>query len=235
MPQYNCLIVEDEPLAAEVIRDYIAQVPFLVLKEICSDAIYAMEVLQREHIDLMFLDLHLPRLKGFDFLKSLQVSPRVIVTTAYHEYALSGYEHNVLDYLLKPVEFSRFLTAVNKLMPLEKHEPKVQALLTPSERKCLFFNVNKKKIRVYPDEILYIESRREYIHIYTAGGVIITKMQLARVEELLPAGHFIRVHRSFIVARRQVGAFTAIEVEVNGQSIPVGRSYKELVSTFLQQ
>lgn len=235
MPQYNCLIVEDEPLAAEVIRDYIAQVPFLVLKEICSDAIYAMEVLQREHIDLMFLDLHLPRLKGFDFLKSLKTSPQVIVTTAYHEYALTGYEYNVLDYLLKPVEFSRFLTAVNKLMPGEKSEPQALAPLPPPERKCLFFNVNKRKIKVYLDEILYIESRREYINIYTIGGMIVTKMQLNRVEELLPTGHFIRVHRSFIVARQQIRAFTAIDVEVNGQSIPVGRSYKELVNTYLQQ
>jgi DNA-binding LytR/AlgR family response regulator len=233
MPQYNCLIVEDEPLAAEVIRDYIAQVPFLTLREICSDAIYAMEVLQREHIDLMFLDLHLPRLKGFDFLKSLQASPRVIVTTAYHEYALSGYEYNVLDYLLKPVEFSRFLAAVNKMVPVEKPDAKLSGMIALPERRCLFFNVNKRKIRVYLDEILYIESRREYINIYTMGAAIVTKMQLNKVEELLPAGQFIRVHRSFIVARRQIGAFTAIDVEVNGQSIPVGRSYKELVSSLL--
>ena len=108
MQQYNCIIVEDEPLAAEVLNDYIGQVPFLKLKGICADAIYAMEVLQKEKIDLIFLDIHLPKLKGLDFIKTLKHPPHIIIVTAYHEYALQGYEYNVIDYLLKPVEFSRF-------------------------------------------------------------------------------------------------------------------------------
>ncbi|MEI9810650.1 MAG: response regulator [Bacteroidota bacterium] len=115
MQLYNCIIVEDEPLAAEVLRDYIQQVPFLVLKGVCPDAIYAIELLQKEKIDLIFLDIHLPKLKGLDFIKTVKIPPHIIITSAYHEYALQGYEYNVLDYLLKPVEFSRFLMAVNKL------------------------------------------------------------------------------------------------------------------------
>jgi len=115
MQQYNCIIVEDEPLAAEVLQDYVNQVPFLNMKGICSDAIYAMEMLKKEKIDLIFLDIHLPKLKGLDFIKTLKDPPQIIITSAYHEYALKGYELNVLDYLLKPIEFSRFLTAVNKL------------------------------------------------------------------------------------------------------------------------
>ena len=115
MQSYSCIIVEDEPLAAEVLRDYVQQVPFLQLKGVCSDAIYAMEMLQKENIDLVFLDIHLPKLKGLDFVKALKNPPQVIITSAYQEYALQGYELNVVDYLLKPIEFSRFLMAVNKL------------------------------------------------------------------------------------------------------------------------
>src|SRR6478672_9640915 len=120
MQQYNCLVVEDEPLAAEVLKEYICQVPFLQLIAICSDAIYAIEVLQREKIDLIFLDIHLPKLKGLDFIKTLKNPPQIIVTTAYREYAIEGYELNVLDYLVKPVNFTRFLMAVNKLKTQHK-------------------------------------------------------------------------------------------------------------------
>ncbi len=233
MLHYNCLIVEDEPLAAEVIRDYVAQVPFLVLKGVCSDAIYAMEVLQREHIDLIFLDLHLPRLKGFEFLNALKVRPQVIITTAYHEYALSGYEYNVLDYLLKPIEFSRFITAVNKLTTGEKAGGSPVEEPLPQARTYLFFNVNKRKIKIYCDEILFVESQREYIKIFTASGVVTTKMQLHKVEELLSPAHFLRVHRSFIVARSRIDSFTAVEIDIQGHSIPIGRSYKELVAALM--
>src|SRR5581483_2248940 len=115
MQKYNCIIVEDEPLAAEVIKDYILQIPFLHYRGICTDALYAMEMLQKETIDLVFLDIHLPKLKGLDFIKALKHRPQIIITSAYQEYALQGYELNVVDYLLKPIEFSRFLMAVNKL------------------------------------------------------------------------------------------------------------------------
>src|SRR5215218_8524539 len=118
MQKYNCIIVEDEPIAAEVLEDYVSQVPFLVLKGVCRDALYGIEFLQKEAVDVIFLDIHLPKLKGLDFIKTLKTPPKIIITTAYQEYALQGYELNVIDYLLKPIEFSRFLTAVNKL-----HQP----------------------------------------------------------------------------------------------------------------
>ena len=126
MQQYNCLIVEDEPLAAEVLQDYIRQVPFLTLRGICGDAIYAMEKLQQEKIDLIFLDIHLPKLKGLDFIKTLRNPPHIIIVSAYHEYALQGYEYNVIDYLLKPVEFSRFLMAVNKIKQTQLSKPQIR-------------------------------------------------------------------------------------------------------------
>src|SRR4051794_28611761 len=122
MQTYNCIIVEDEPIAAEVLEDYIRQIPFLELKQICSDAIYAMETLQNQPIDVIFLDIHLPKLKGLDFVRTLNYQPKIIITSAYQEYALEGYELNVVDYLLKPVEFGRFLTAVNKLKQQESKQ-----------------------------------------------------------------------------------------------------------------
>jgi len=234
MQKYNCIIVEDEPLAAEVLQDYISQVPFLELVKVCSDAIYAMEVLQQEKIDLVFLDIHLPKLKGIDFIKVLKKPPQIIITSAYQEYALQGYEYNVIDYLLKPVEFSRFLMAVNKIKTNTENTPSnIQTAAT--ERAHLFFNTSKKKVKVYIDEILHIESLKEYVRIVAKDKIILTKFQLGQMEELLTKNNFIRVHRSFIVAKDKIDAFTATDIEINGKQIPIGRSYKELVISVLEQ
>jgi len=234
MQQYNCIIVEDEPLAAEVLQDYIQQVPFLQLKAICGDAIYAMEMLKKEKVDLIFLDIHLPKLKGLDFIKTLKHPPHIIIVTAYHEYALKGYEYNVIDYLLKPVEFNRFLMAVNKLTQLAAPETAIRSSSFTGERNYLFFNVGKKKVKIFLDEILYIESLKEYIRIFTSTKSILTKFQLGQIESLLAKNNFIRVHRSFIVAKDKIDAFTASEIEIKGKQIPVGRSYKELVQSILE-
>jgi DNA-binding LytR/AlgR family response regulator len=182
----------------------------------------------------MFLDIHLPKLKGLDFLESLKTPPHVIVTSAYKDYALEGYELNVIDYLLKPIRFNRFLKAVNKL---EQHKD----VALPSsdsnvlaERKSFFFNVGKKRVKIFLDEILYIESLREYVRITTKDKSILTKFQLNEIEELLSKNNFIRIHRSFIAAKDKITAFTATDVEINNKSIPIGRSYKELVLSVLQ-
>lgn len=234
MQQYRCIIVEDEPLAAEVLADYVRQVPFLSLAKICPDALFAIEYLQQEPVDLIFLDIHLPRLKGLDFIKTLQQPPAIIVTTAYHEYAVQGYELNVLDYLLKPIEFSRFLQAVNKLRQGQgRTTPTAPVVPGIPERPFLYFNVSKKKVRVFLDEILYIESIKEYIRIVTLRQSILTKFQLGQVEEMLTRNNFLRVHRSFIVSRDKIDAFTATDVEVNKHLIPIGRSYKEVVLAIL--
>ena len=233
MQQYNCLIVEDEPLAAEVLQDYITQVPFLTLMGICDDAIYAMDKLKQEKIDLIFLDIHLPKLKGLDFIKTLRNPPQIIIVSAYHEYALQGYEHNVIDYLLKPVEFSRFLMAVNKIKQTTVPETMTPVISETAERAYLFFNVGKKKVKIFLDEILYIESLKEYVRIFTKTKSILTKFQLGQIESLLAKNNFIRVHRSFIVAKDKIDAFTAADIEINGKQIPVGRSYKELVQSIL--
>lgn len=233
MQKINCLIIEDEPLAAEVLEDYVAQVPFLKLSGICSDAFFALEALEKEKIDLIFLDIHLPKLRGLDFIKTLANPPQVIITTAYHDYALQGYEFNVADYLLKPIEFSRFLTAVNKARQQLEASRLIHASKT-GERPFLFFNVGKKNVKVFLDDILYIESLKEYIKIATGDKSILTKFQLGQTEELLQSSNFIRVHRSFIVAKDKIDAFTATDIEIRGKLIPIGRSYKEQVYSQLQ-
>jgi DNA-binding LytR/AlgR family response regulator len=233
MQKYNCIIVEDEPIAADILKDYIAQVPFLQLKSICTDAIAAMEMLQKEKVEVIFLDIHLPKLKGLDFLKTLKNSPQVIITSAYQEYALQSFELNVIDYLLKPIEFSRFLMAVNKLNRQPDAKP-VITTVAAKERSYLFFNVNKKKVKIYLDEILFIESLREYIRITTPNKNILTKFQLGQIEDLLTDNNFLRVHRSFIVAKEKIDAFTATEIEIAGKEIPIGRNYKELVLRALE-
>ena len=234
MEIYNCIIVEDEPLAAEVLEDYIGQIPFLKLTAKCSDAIFAMEMLQQEKVDVIFLDIHLPRIKGFDFLKTLKKPPQVIITSAYSEYALQGYELNVIDYLLKPIEFARFLMAVNKIKSPEsvriKNSTKsIDYSVTPDEKPHLFFNVSKKKVKIYMDSILYIESLKEYVRIVTGEKAILTKFQISEIEDLLPKGKYLRVHRSFIVSKKGIDAFSATEVEIGGVKIPIGRNYKEYV------
>lgn len=231
MVNYNCIVIEDEPLAIEIMRDYIHQVPFLSLKSVCTDALAAMEVLHTEKIDLIFLDIHLPKLRGLDFLSTIKNPPKVIITTAYHQYALKSYDYQVVDYLLKPIEFNRFLTAVNKIKPALPVSPEMQGMT--SDRSYFFFNVAKKKVKVFVDEILYVEAQKEYIKIQTVEKSIITKFQLSALEELLPGNNFMRVHRSFIVAKDKIEAYSIHEIEIEGAMIPIGRNYKEFVQSQL--
>ncbi len=234
MKKYNCLIIEDEPIAADILKDYILQIPYLQLKTVCTNAISALEIIQSEKIEVIFLDIHLPKLKGLDFLRALKSAPQIIITSAYQEYALEGFELNVVDYLLKPIEFNRFLMAVNKLVNQNIKPATVAINSGSSERAHLFFNVNKKKVKIYLDEILYIESLREYIRITTKDKNILTKFQLGQIEELLTENNFLRIHRSFIVAKEKIDAFNSTDVEVGGKEIPIGRSYKELVLRTLE-
>lgn len=226
MEKYNCLIVEDEPLAAEILQDYIAQVPFLTHQHTCRDGIYAMQILQKEKIDVMFLDIHLPKIKGIDFLRMLQTPPQVIITTAHRDYALDGYELNVVDYLLKPISLNRFLSAVNKLKKNNNIVNEVPSLL---------ININKKRIKVFEKDILFIESRREYVHVQTEKTSYLTKCTLSDMEMQLNPNKFLRVHRSFLIAVEKVNAFTAVAVEIGEHTIPIGRSYREAVQKVLSK
>lgn len=225
----TALIVEDEPLAAGVLEDYIRQVPWLRFAGRCADALAAYEALQQQPVDVIFLDIHLPGLKGLDFLRSLPHPPQAILTTAYHEYALDGYDLNVVDYLLKPIDFERFLRAVQKL----KLPP---ATATVPERAFHFFNVNKKMVRVWLDDILSAESIKDYVRLRLRdGSSLVTKGQLSDLEQRLAGRHFVRAHRSFLVGLRHVEAFTATELYVGGLAVPIGRQYQEAVQEALER
>lgn len=222
MPKIKCIIIEDEPLAVKVLSDYISEVPFLELQKVFKDAIFAAEFLLHNEVDLIFLDIHLPKLKGMDFLKTLANPPAVIVTTAYHQYAVEGFNLNVTDYLLKPFEFARFLTAVNKVNTEQKKG-------SNENRDFIFVNIQKRKVKILFSEILYIESQREYIKIVTTRNEYISKMSTSEIEEILPTAIFKRIHRSFIVSVNKIESYTAEMVELNGISIPIGRGYKDVI------
>ena len=224
MSKIKCIIVEDEPLARQILEGYISRVPFLELQESFEDAIDAIEHLRDHLVDLMFLDIHLPEIKGVTFLKTLTDPPAVIITTAYHEYALEGYELNVLDYLLKPFEFERFLTAVNKIKKQRQSEK-----ATTKTNDYLFVSIQLKKVKIHFSEILYIESQKEYVKIVTPDNSYLTKMSTHEIENILPDSLFKRIHRSFIIAIHKVRSFNSEMVEINGNNIPVGRGYKHVL------
>jgi DNA-binding LytR/AlgR family response regulator len=225
MSNIKCIVVEDEPLAVKVLVDYISQVPFLDLQGTFKDAILATEFLHRHTIDLIFLDIHLPRLKGMAFLKTLVHPPAVIITTAYHEYAVEGFSLNVTDYLLKPIEFERFLVAVNKV---KKSGPEPMEYTETKESKDhLFLNVQKKKVKILLSDIVYIESQKEYIKIVTTKKEFLSKMSTNEIESLLPSHLFKRIHRSFIISVNKIDSYTADMVELNGVHIPIGRGYRD--------
>jgi DNA-binding LytR/AlgR family response regulator len=227
MSKIKCIIVEDEPLAVKVLSDYVSQVPFLELQGAFKDAILATEWLRQNETELIFLDIHLPKLKGLGFLKTLTDPPEVIITTAYHQYAVEGFNLNVTDYLLKPFEFDRFLVAVNKVKRTQTEKP--TAIETQDTKDFIFLNVQKKKVKIHFSEILYIESQREYIKIVTTKKQWISKMSTHEIENLLPGNLFKRIHRSFIVSIGKIDSYTAEDVEVNGVSIPVGRDYRDVL------
>ena len=221
--KYNCIIVEDEPIAAEILENFVSRDEEFHLVAKCSDAVYAGSLLNRHEIDLMFLDLHLPVVKGFDFLKKLKNPPFVIVTTAYHQYAVEGYELDIVDYLMKPIPYDRFVKAVEKFKYLMNAE---EALLEAADREHIFISSGKKQIKIILHDIFFIESLREYIHIHTKTGTITVKMPISRIEESLDPKMFIRIHKSYIISRSKIEVRSASMIQVNGKKLPIGRTYK---------
>lgn len=228
----KCIIVDDEPLAIRIIKKHISKIHDLDIVAECENAVQAFEFLQKQKVDLIFLDIQMPELTGIDFLKTIQNPPKVIVTTAYREYAIEGFELDVVDYLLKPVSFERFLKAIKKVY--DKSEPDIvlknKILEAGSfQDEFLLVKVKKKLVRVYLKDILYIENLRDYILIKTTEKEVVTKMLLRDMEEKLPEEQFLRIHRSFIVAIGKIDSFSPSSVEINDFEIPIGRSFKALV------
>ena len=228
---YNCLIIEDEPLAAEILRDYIGEVPDLHLVAVCRDVMSATEYLRNQKIDVLFVDIHLPKVKGIGFIRTIQKQYQVILTTAYNQYAIEGFDLNVVDYLLKPIEFNRFLQAIQKL---KKNQFHVNVEASTQKDSFHFFNVDKKQVKVYTKDILYAESLKDYVKIHTAKNYLVTKLQIGELETLLATANFLRIHKSYVINTDKVSAFSATNIEIDGHEIPVGRSYKELVMKTLK-
>ena len=233
MQTYKCMIVEDEPVAAGIIADYIAEIPFLQLTHTCKNALDALSALKETHIDLLFLDIHLPKLKGFDFLKLIDPNIKVIVTSAYAEYSLQGYKYNVIDYLLKPVDFPLFLQAVNKFTT-QQSQPNTG--LPASTHEYILVHQGKKNIKIGIKDIVYIESQREYCMVVLPGKQFRIKMPLAKLEKSLVQAGFIKIHRSFIVSMNHIVAYSSTIVELdNNSTLPIGRNYRSTAIEILEK
>lgn len=231
----RCLLVDDEPLAREILRRYIDDIATMELAAECANALQAFSVLQKEPIDLMFLDVRMPRMNGNEFLKSLRLPPKVIFTTAYPEYALEGYELDVVDYLLKPVPFDRFLKAVNKAFPAGALPEEKTEVKEKKKQAFVYFRIDRKMKKVMLDDILYIESMKDYIKLFTSEGTLITKQSISSVEEMLPGKEFARVHRSYIVSLNNIKSFTSELIEIGNTNIPIGKLFRSDAMRILQQ
>ncbi|HAS39157.1 MAG TPA: DNA-binding response regulator [Microscillaceae bacterium] len=241
MPNLKCLIVDDEPLALDILETYINRIDSLELVARCNNAIEAFNLIQQKDIDLLFLDIQMPKLTGIDFLKNINNPPRVVFTTAYRDYALEGYELDAVDYLLKPISFERFLRAVNKVSqmnsPAQVTPIPIMAESSSSgyDQAFIYLKADKKMIKFLLKDILYIESLKDYVRVKTAHKEVVAYQKISYLEEKLPENKFLRVHRSFIVAIDKVEAFSATLIEINGKEIPIGRNYKNVVLKILNQ
>ena len=232
----KCIIVDDEPLALEAIQIHINKIDSLKLIASCSDAIEAFDVLRKSQVDLMFLDIQMPEMTGLDFLKSLKNPPKVIFTTAYRDYAVQAFDLDVVDYLLKPISFNRFLQSVNKFydsipskIVTAKHAP-----TNSNSGNHFFVKADKKNVKIKYGEVLYIESIKDYVKIICKTRTVISKIMIGNLIELLPGDQFIRIHRSYIVFIPNIDAFSSISVEISGKEIPIGRNYKNETLSTLQ-
>ncbi len=225
----RCLIIDDEPLAQRVIERYAENIPFLEIVQKCNSAVEAIDVLHNQQIDLLFLDINMPRLSGMDFLKTLKNPPLVIVTTAYAEYAIQGYELDVVDYLMKPFAFDRFYKAIQKAEELIRGKDQRHVENSESEKQddtFLFIKSSKKTYKVNLVEILYIEALGDYVKIYTTDKMIISYQSLKNIETLLPSSAFPRIHKSFIIALSRIDLIEGNHVKIKDRLIPIGTNFK---------
>lgn len=224
----RCLIVDDEPLAQQVLEDFVNRVPFLKLAEKCSSASEAIEIVRTSNIDLIFLDIQMPRLSGLDFIGSLQNPPQFILVTAYQEYALEGFNHNATDYLMKPVPFDRFLKAVSKAHELHiLRQSKTQAV-GETQANFIFVRSDYQTLKIHLDSIQYIEGLKDYVKIYTDGRKpVLTIQTMKGMSESLPGSQFMRIHKSFIVALNKITSVARNRVLIGEKWIPVGENYRE--------
>lgn len=228
----RCLIVDDGYLLADLLEKYISMLPQLELVHKCNNAICALEVLQKESVDLIFLDIQMPELTGLEFIRTLQNPPKIILTTAYSQYAIEAFELSVLDYLLKPIKFERFVSAVNKF-PEKKSVKSTQMNETESSQKdevsrdFIMIKANNKLQKIELDAIIYIEGLKEYVKFHTTKGNFVALYSLIKLEKLLPADKFVRIQRSYIVSINSIESVIGNMLEIAGEKLPIGKKYKD--------
>lgn len=222
----RCLVVDDEPLALDILTDYIAKVPFLQLVNATTSAFEALGQVQEGLVDLVFLDVQMPELTGIQFIKIINGKCDVILTTAYQQYALDGYELDIVDYLLKPIAFDRFYKAVQKVQH-EKAQPKPEPVPVQNSHDFIFVKTEHKIQKIYLDDILYIEGLKDYISIFTSTERVITLQNMKKMEEVLPAGRFIRVHKSYILSLDKIESIERSRILIGDKVIPIGDTYRD--------
>lgn len=229
MNQYNCLIIDDEDLARSLLESYVEKIPQLNLLGSCASAIEATPILHEKQVDLLLLDIEMPVLKGMDFYRNLTNKPKVIFTTAYRDYAVEGFEQSAVDYLLKPITFPRFYKAIERFISIVNLES--ASNYSPEEH--IFIRENRKEIKLIINEVLYIQSLKDYIQIYTNDNKHIVKSSLTGFIEQLPA-HFKRVHRSYAINTLQITAITNKDIEIGEHEIPIGDNFRHFLAEFRQ-
>ena len=220
------LIVDDEPVALDILETYINRLDVLQLEGRFTSPSKAFQYLESHVVDLLFLDINMPNLNGIELLQSLSKAPKVIFTTAYDDYALIGYELAIVDYLLKPIAYPRFLKALNKIIPSQENNQILGMTKMVEEPSFIFVSVDKKMKKIYLADIVYLESIGNYVKIHTTNEVLVTHSSLTYMEEKLPAEGFVRIHRSYMIALTHLSAYTATNLEINGQTLPISRNYK---------
>lgn len=224
----KCIIVDDEPLSLKVIEGYLKKIPYVEVIKTFQSAIPVYEFIADNQVDLIFLDIEMPGLTGIDFIKSLKEKPAIVITSAKKEYAIEGFDLDVDDYMVKPLTFERILKAVNKVA-----EGKISSKKTVSknnrENDYIYLKENKRMVKVYLKNIVYLESLKDYIRVVTTCKTVITKLQLNYFEEILDNDDFIRIHRSFIIAKNKIDAYSSSTIELGDTELPIGRKYKDIV------
>ncbi len=230
---YTCAIIDDESLARGLIEKHLSQLDDFELVASCESAIEASKVLKEKQVDLLFLDIEMPVLKGTDFFKNLVYKPKVIFTTAHRDFALDGFELNAVDYLLKPISFARFFKAIEKFVGQQAASPTLPKNTGESKKDYVFVRKDRKQVKVFFDDILYVESVKDYIKIITENESHLTKYSLTSFEDLLD-DRFLRTHRSYLVNLDKITAYTKQDVEIGKLEIPIGESYRSVVHESLK-
>lgn len=236
MNKIKCLLVDDEPPAIQLLEKHISMIDQLEISEKSFSAVNAFDILKTKKIDLMFLDICMPVLNGMDFIKTLKNPPAIILTTAYREYAIDGYDLDVIDYLLKPISFNRFLKAVDRYKERVNSHPTKDKLNTPNlNTEHIYLNVNRTHHKVILSEIMYIESLKDYVRIHMPDSRLVVKGNIGSFMKLVPNDQFVRIHRSFAIATSKIQSYNQKEVQICGKKLAIGASYREAFMEHLNQ